>query len=187
MLDPGNRYDGLSLSDMQMYGAEDMEELAMILEALDRANGVQTRVEANAPGPAWAPLLRAPRRSMGALADAEVPSRPGVCAVFDMDEPVFLGKGTGQAGLRGRIRAHLATDADLSRSTLRASVAVDVLGVSRWTARQRPASLPDWAVASVNERLSEFHIAWVECSNADEASDLKRRMLTEFRPEYNMR
>ena len=120
------------------------------------------------------------------MTDSVVPSGPGICVIFEGGEPVFVGKGVGREGLRGRLRAHRATDADLTRSTLRASVAVDLLGVSRWTARQRPGGLPEWAVASVNEFLAACEVAWIECDSAEGATDLKRGLLAEFRPEYNL-
>lgn len=177
--------DGLTPDDMRTYGAEDMEELASILDALDGANGVEADEETR-PGALWKRVERATRRPLRSLTDSTVPNGPGVCVIFHEGESVFVSKGVGKEGLRGRLRSHRATDADLSRSTLRASVAVELLGVSRWTARQRPAVLPEWAIESVNKYLAECEVAWIECDNAEEASELKRGLLREYRPEYNL-
>lgn len=182
--DTGGVYDGLSISDMQTYGAEDMEELVSILDALE---GADRSLLEPAPDVAWKDLLAAPRHQLGKIEGADVPTSPGVCVVFDEGQPVFVSRGAGKEGLRGRIRTHRATDADLSRSTLRASVAVDLLGISRWTARQRPGVISEKFLDSVNEYLAACDVAWVECADADAARELKRRLLAEYVPEYNLK
>ena len=136
---------------------------------------------------AWKELLGAPRQKLGKIEGTDVPISPGVCVIFDEDQPIFVGRGAGKEGLRGRIRAHRATDADLSRSTLRASVAVDILGISRWTARQRPGVISEKFLDSVNNYLAACDVAWVECADTDAARELKRRLLAEYVPEYNLK
>ena len=175
---------GLSHSDMTTYGAEDMEELVSILQALDRANGVVDPWLAQ--GATWERVMGLKRRRLGKVASTDIPLGPGVLVLFDGDVPVFVGEGVGKRGLRGRIQQHRATGPDLSSSTLRASVAVDVLGVSRWTARQRPSVLPTDMIAEVNETVSELQVAWIECVAVDEARVLKRQLWSEYKPEYNI-
>ncbi len=178
-----NPYGDLTDADRHIYGAEDMQELVSILDALERVGGPHQEPAAT---PLWDRINRAHRSSLASLKDDEVPASPGVCVIFHDEEPVFVGSAVSARGLRGRLRDHRATDSDLSRSTLRASVAVDQLGVSRWTARQRPGVLPEWAIETVNEFVSECDVAWIECSGADEARALKHGLLAEFRPEFNL-
>lgn len=59
-----------------------------------------------------------------------IPSVPGVYVWFREGEPIYVGEACGSEGLKGRLRAHLASGVDLSRSSLRASVASQELGTS---------------------------------------------------------
>ena len=68
----------------------------------------------------------------------------------------------------------------------RASVAVEVLGVSRWTARQRPSPLPIDMIEEVDEVVAELRAVWLVCMTADEARGLKRRLWSEYKPAYNI-
>jgi hypothetical protein len=52
-----------------------------------------------------------------------VPTDPGVYIWFRDGHPIYVGEALGAEGLRGRLRAHFAKNPDVSRSTLRASVA----------------------------------------------------------------
>lgn len=175
---------GLTQADMHTYGAEDMEELISILGALDRANGgVEPWL---ATGSTWEPVIALARTRLGGVVSSEIPLGPGVLVFFDADVPVFVGEGIGKRGIRGRLLQHRATGTDLSSSTLRASVAVEVLGVSRWTARQRPSVLLDSMVEEVNEVVAEFDVAWIECETAEAAHQLKQQLWAEYKPEYNI-
>ncbi|UOQ88038.1 hypothetical protein MUN74_12115 [Agromyces endophyticus] len=179
------RVYGLTDSDRHTYGAEDMQELVSILSALDRESGV----EQDSPwrsGRVWERAMTAPRRRMRGLLATGVPREPGVLVFFEDGRPVYVGTGAGKTGLRGRMRQHLATGTDLSSSTLRASVAVDVLGISRWTARQRPSVLLQSMVDEVNEVMAELEVAWIICSDADESRSLKDALWSEYKPEYNI-
>ena len=175
---------GLTTSDMHTYGAEDMQELIDILDALDRASGITDPWLA--PGGAWERLMSARRIRLGSLETTSIPLGPGALVLFDGSIPVFVGEGVGRRGLRGRIQEHRSTRPDLSSSTLRASVAVDLLGVSRWTARQRPSVLPADMIEEVNEAVADLDIAWIECASVDEARELRRQLWAEYKPEYNI-
>lgn len=179
-------YGGLTHIDMTTYGAEDMEELVSILDALDRANGVDPQEGWEKPGGVWDRVRTTSRRRLGGVTAGEIPLAPGVLVVFDDDRPVFVGLGIGKRGLRGRVQQHRATGTDLSSSTLRASVAFEVLGVSRWTARQQPSVLLQSMVDEVNEVMADFDITWIECGSSDEANALKGDLWTEYKPEYNI-
>ncbi|MFE5670923.1 hypothetical protein ACFQ58_04845 [Agromyces sp. NPDC056523] len=175
---------GLTHSDMTTYGAEDMQELISILGALDRADGVEEPWLV--AGGAWERLMKVRRKRLGSVATASIPLGPGVLVLFDGSMPVFVGEAIGKRGLRGRIQQHRATGTNLSSSTLRASVAVDVLGVSRWTARQRPSVLPGDMIEEVNEVVAELRVGWIECATPDEARELKGELWAEYKPEYNI-
>ncbi|MRX44514.1 hypothetical protein [Agromyces kandeliae] len=175
---------GLAQADMHTYGAEDMEELISILGALDRANGDMEPWLVR--GSRWESVIALPRKRLGGLSSSEIPMSPGVLVFFDADVPVFVGEGTGRNGLRGRLRQHRATGSNLSSSTLRASVAVEVLGVSRWTARQRPGVLLDSMVEEVNEVVAEFEVAWIECETPEAAHELKHQLWMQYKPEHNI-
>lgn len=120
------------------------------------------------------------------MAATDIPLEPGVLVFFDEEVPVFVGEAVGKRGLRGRMSAHRANGTNLSSSTLRASVAVEVLGVSRWTARQRPSVLLQSMVDDVNEVMADFEVGWLVCATPEEAHDLKRRLWSHYKPTYNI-
>lgn len=120
---------GLTNSDMTTYGAEDMEDLVSILGALDCVEGTDLREPWERAGGAWAGARTAPRRRLGDISADEVPSHRACSSCS-----TIIGRSSSEwawkRGLRGRIQQHRATGTDLSSSTLRASVAVEVLRVS---------------------------------------------------------
>lgn len=175
---------GLTQSDMHTYGAEDMQELISILGALDRAQGVADPWLEK--GGAWERVMKGPRKRLGSVVTTAIPLAPGVLVFFDGSVPMFVGEGVGKRGLRGRIQQHRATRPDFSSSTLRASVAVDVLRVSRWTARQRPSVLPADMIGEVNEAVADLEVTWIVCATPEEARELKRQLWSEYKPEYNI-
>ena len=96
-----------------------------------------------------------------------------------------MGEAKGAERLRGRLRAHLRTRVDLSRSTLRASVAVQLLGVARSTARKRPSVMTPERVAAVNQWLRACELAWVVCQDAAAAHHLESTLRIEWLPPLN--
>ncbi|TFB71884.1 GIY-YIG nuclease family protein [Cryobacterium glaciale] len=105
---------------------------------------------------------------------------------FRDGEPVYVGEAKGVQGLRGRLRAHLAIGTDLSRSTLRASVAVAQLGVTRAYARQRPSVMTDAEITLVNEWLTACELGWRECATGPAAHDLEVKLRSEWTPPLNI-
>ncbi|TFD86119.1 GIY-YIG nuclease family protein [Cryobacterium serini] len=101
---------------------------------------------------------------------------------FRDGEPVYVGEAKGVKGLRGRLRAHLAVSTDLSRSTLRASVAVAQLGVTRAYARRRPSIMTDAEIKHVNEWLTGCELGWQGCATAIAAHELEVRLRSEWTP-----
>lgn len=174
-----------TLSDMQIYGAEDANELDAILDVLDRANG-ETGGLIDDRGADWARVRSEMLWAADAVELSDIPTGPGVYVWFRDDEPIYVGEARGKRGLRGRLRAHLAIGQDLSRSTFRASVAVRQLGVDRATARLRPSVLSPAQVAIVNEWIAECDLAWVECASQEEAHNLEIRLRWAWLPPFNI-
>ena len=130
----------------------------------------------------WDQLEGAPRRRAGDLQLADVPHDPGVYAWFRDGQCVYVGKAS---NLRRRLSAHLRTSPDLSRSTLRASVAARELNVTRATARARPPVITGDQAAVINRWLHECDIAWVTCTSPRAADELERLLRRERMPELN--
>jgi len=136
-------------------------------------------------GAAWQQVLGLPRRTVADVALKEIPPAPGIYVWFRDGEPIYVGEAKGARGLRSRLGAHLQTGVDLSRSTLRASVAVRLLGISRSTARRRPTVMTPEQVALVNEWLRECQLAWTVCEGASAAHELEGTLRTEWLPPLN--
>lgn len=135
----------------------------------------------------WDDVHRLPRRRAGDLPARDIPTRPGVYVWFHDGVAAYLGVARGGTGLRGRLRAHLARTRDLSRSTLRASVAVAELGVDRRTARSRPPELTADQVSVVNAWLADCELAWLTTDTAADADALERALLANRKPSLNRR
>lgn len=134
-------------------------------------------------GSEWAASLSAARLATTTLSSGEIPRSPGVYAWFQDDECVYIGKAS---NLRARLSTHLSTSLDLSRSTLRASVAVKMLGVTRKHARSRPTVMTPEQIAVVSEWFATAEISWLECDTREEANALERRLLASRMPALNL-
>lgn len=95
---------------------------------------------------------------------------------------MYVGKAS---SLRQRLSTHLRTSLDLSRSTLRATVAERQLGVSRATARARPSVMTPDQVAVVNRWIAECDIVWITCPSPVAAAELERVLRGERMPVLN--
>lgn len=131
----------------------------------------------------WAALLSATRFVTGTLSRGEIPRSPGVYAWFHDGECVYVGKAS---NLRSRIGTHLSTSLDLSRSTLRASVAVKMLGVTRKHARSRPTVMTPEQIAVVTAWFATARVSWLECETRDEAHVLEGRLRKSWMPGLNL-
>ena len=137
----------------------------------------------NAVTSEWSTVLSQPRTRAGSLARSVVPELPGVYAWFRDDECVYLGKAS---SLRARLRSHLATSLDLSRSTLRSWVAVRELGLTREYTRRRPTVMTPEQVAVVTEWIQRCDLSWVTTTTKEEAALLEARLLSAWRPPINV-
>ena len=120
------------------------------------------------------------------VARAEIPTDPGIYIWFRDDQPIYVGEGLGAKGLRRRLSSHFSKSADLSRSTLRASVAVVQLGIDRSVARQRPSLVNADQVAAINHWLASCELGWLAFEDPDEAHALEVRLRDEWLPPLNL-
>ena len=112
----------------------------------------------------------------------EIPLSPGVYAWARDGKVVYVGVAASGGGLRSRIRTHLGTSTDLSRSAFRRSVAEHLLGI---TSRKRLRTLGVKDAAVVNSWVRECSLGWIETPRADEARELTERLLAQHRPLLN--
>jgi GIY-YIG catalytic domain len=135
------------------------------------------------PSPEWQGLLSAPRHANATLSRGEIPRSPGVYAWFQDGECVYVGKAT---SLRERLSKHRSTSLDLSRSTLRATVAATELGITRSLARSRPTVMTPEQIAVVSKWFSTAEVSWRECQTQMEADTLERRLRSSWMPVLNL-
>lgn len=104
-------------------------------------------------------------------------------AWFQHGECVYVGKAK---NLRKRLSTHRSVSRDLSRSTLRATVAVMELGITRAVARSRPTVITPEQVTVVNDWFSTADVAWRESETQIEADALERLLLSCWTPALNV-
>lgn len=125
----------------------------------------------------------APRRPARDVLLMEVPSGPGVYTWWRDGEPVYVGEA--KVSLRRRLRAHLGTGPDLSRSTLRRSIALAELDIPRATSSARPARVSQADADVVAAWLRGCELSWVECATGAEAHALEAALRAEHLPPLN--
>lgn len=108
----------------------------------------------------------------------EVPETPGLVAWFRDGVCIYL---SASSNLRRRITEHLSTSQDLTRSNLRARVAVDVLGVDRARARRISQEQAD----AVAEWLRRCDVGWLVTDRRSDAARLRTQLLERIRPRFN--
>jgi len=133
----------------------------------------------------WGEVDNITKRPASSIATREIPTSPGIYVWFYRGEPVYVGQALGKQGLRGRLRSHLAKGPDLSRSTLRASVAVAQLGIDRATARRRPTVMESHDIEAVNSWLGACDLGWIECPTASEAHAKEVALRSDWLPPLN--
>lgn len=131
----------------------------------------------------WDVILAATRHPNSALRGSDIPKSAGVYAWFQGDQCMYVGKAS---NLRARLGKHRSASLDLSRSTLRASVAVLLLGVSRQLARQRPSAMTADQIATVSTWFATASVAWIECPDAGAADVLERKLRATWMPPLNL-
>lgn len=129
-------------------------------------------------------MRQAPRRPVPAVALPEIPATPGVYSWWRNGEPVYVGEA---ANLRRRLREHLETGSDLSRSTLRRSVALAELAIPRHVSSARPTQVSQTEADTVSAWLRGCELAWVRCDTAAAAHLLEGALRSEWLPPLNRR
>lgn len=132
---------------------------------------------------AWERARAAERRPVASLSRGDIPDSPGVYVWFRDGEPVYVGEAKGS--LRQRLSAHLSKSADLSRSTLRRSVALAELGIPRSAAATRPTVITAEQAAVVTTWLSECEVAWLVCDDGADAHQLEAELRSQHLPPLN--
>lgn len=131
----------------------------------------------------WEAIRERPRVSVATLRGRSVPAVPGVYIWWRDGEPVYVGEA--KTSLQQRLSAHLATGPDLTRSTLRRSVALAQLGIPRAVSGQRPSIIGQAEADSVSAWLRGCELTWVECEDADAAHTLEVALRSEWLPPLN--
>lgn len=137
------------------------------------------------PGDRWLIALSEVHPRSLPIGRGAVPVEPGIYIWFREGDPIYIGEARGAFGLRGRVRAHFSKGRDLSRSTLRASVAVLLFGVERSVARQRPSVMDPGQIAVVNQWLAACELGWIVCDTPEVAHASERRLRDEWLPPLN--
>ncbi|GAA2175692.1 hypothetical protein GCM10009846_26560 [Agrococcus versicolor] len=128
----------------------------------------------------WYTLLERPRLRVSSLEIGSVPNTPGLDVWMRDGEVVYLGS---TSNLRGRVRTHLSTSLDLSRSALRRHVGELLLGIPHSALRDRvapPAGAHD--VDVVASWLADCSLGWLECGSRMEARGTKVELLEMWLP-----
>jgi len=136
-------------------------------------------------GPLWAELLDAKRYEAKTLSARDIPTDKGVYVWVREGSPVYTGRAKGANGLRDRLRAHLATGSDLSRSTFRSWVAVTILDVPRSVTRQRPSVMTDLQIQRVNDWVASCSLGWVTRPTVPEVVQFESDLLDAWKPPLN--
>ena len=126
--------------------------------------------------------MQLPRVLVPEIEVRSVPESPGVYAWFRSSEPIYAGKASGGGGLRERVGKHLGVGPDLSRSSLRRSVAEHILGVPTSVSRQRPSVMTSEQVSEVNDWIRELEVTWLEFPTPRDAVEFERELLREWMP-----
>ncbi len=131
----------------------------------------------------WEVIRERPRTDVAGLRGRDVPAVPGVYVWWRDGEPVYVGEA--KTSLRQRLSAHLATGPDLTRSTLRRSVALARLGIPRAVSGRRPSVIAQADADTVSAWLRGCELAWVECESAAAAHALEAALRSEWLPPLN--
>lgn len=131
----------------------------------------------------WESVRLLPRRPVATLSARDLPAGPGVYTWWRDGAAVYVGEA--KTSLRQRLSAHLATGPDLSRSTLRRSVALAELGIPRAVSAQRPTVVSQTDVDAVSRWLRGCELAWLECATGEEAHLLEKALRAEWLPPLN--
>jgi hypothetical protein len=83
--------------------------------------------------------------------------------------------------------AHLKTGVDLSRSSFRRNVCVELGVAPLERTKQRPTVMSAAEIELVNDWIRSCEVAWIECPSAQEAIDLEATLHSERLPPLSRR
>ena len=128
----------------------------------------------------WEAMDAQPRLGLATLTRSDVPTDPGVYALYRYDERMYVGKAS---SLRQRIwNQHCGRGRVMTGSAMRRNVAQH-LGISTALAIKSGQYQPtDDEVRHVRVWMETCHIAWRVCDTDALAARLERDMKAEFMP-----
>jgi hypothetical protein len=121
----------------------------------------------------------APRRPFVGLAMADIPTDPGVYALYREGERLYVGKAN---SLRSRLGNHRGEGASMTNSALRRNVAalVGIASSAHIKAQRYRTTIEDAGL--VTAWLAACDVAWIACDSSNEAAALERDMKREDMP-----
>ena len=156
-----------------------------ILDALDRANGVDPQEAWEKPGGVWERVRTAAVGGSAVSRRARSLSRRVSSWCSMMTGRCSSAWRSGSAGFVGAF------------SSIGQQEPIEFEHASRERRRRgargepldgppRPSVRLQSMVDEVNEVMADFDITWIECGSSDEANALKGDLWTEYKPEYNI-
>lgn len=136
----------------------------------------------------WQRMNAQPRSAAASLKGKDVPKRPGVYAWYREGQAIYSGRALGADGLNGRIwKCHLKAGADLSRSSFRRNVCVELGIAPTSTTTIRPTLMTAADIEPVNRWIRECEVAWIECESSAEAEAVEKALHAEWLPPLSRR
>ena len=145
---------------------------------------ITNETQTNIPG-LWAEMDRQPRRSLSNLKAAEIPTDPGVYAIYRGDHRIYVGKAS---NLQNRIwRNHCGRGAVMTGSALRRNVA-EHLGIGTAADIKARRYEPDLSeIEAVRRWLEACDVAWLTSGSHADATALEDAMKGEHKPPLTKR
>jgi len=133
----------------------------------------------------WPVMDRQPRLALATLKDYEIPTDPGVYALYHDGDRMYVGK----AGcLRDRVwKNHCGRGAVMTGSALRRNVAEHLGIATAADIRARRYQPTSSELGRVREWLETCEIAWRTCDSHADAIDLEIGMKREHMPQLTKR
>lgn len=144
-------------------------------------------LQAGSPPPTsgeWGDLLAIPTTPVSELAPVHLPDTPGVYLWRHENQIAYIGKAT---SLRRRVWSkHLGAGVSLSGSSLRRNVCECLFGIPpNVTGRPTRQKVTPEQAAEIRDWLVACDLSWQQCALVDDADQLERRLLDEYRPPLN--
>ena len=117
---------------------------------------------------------------MRTLQKADLPTAPGVYALYRDDTPMYVGKAT---SLQDRVwKSHSGRGLRMGSSAMRRNVAEYLEIAKAKDIKSDSHRITTEEAARVRAWLDDCQIAWRECPDAGAAEELEREMKAEHRP-----